>query len=179
VCAVLQARSRVEAGWVLAFLESPHADVRERGWAWFEEAPEVREDVRLWQRLLRSPHDDVRRRLLKFLERRGEGQPGAPEDVLMLGPDSPPATWARALWALHSGGRAGARLVGPLVRHLQQHPNELPRALPVLAAALRSVRGPAWRDSLATLVRWAGDDPERTRLVREVIPEPRAPRLNS
>src|SRR5205823_5000822 len=45
---VLSATPHFEPAWVLEFLDSRHADVREEGWAWFQEDARARGDVTLW-----------------------------------------------------------------------------------------------------------------------------------
>ena len=54
--------------WVLEFLDSRHEDVRTEGWAWLQEEPRARDQVELWRRLLESPYDDVRLKLVTDLE---------------------------------------------------------------------------------------------------------------
>ena len=52
-------------------------DVREVGWAWLQTDERAREDVQVWQRLLESPYDNVRLRLVAMLEDRAKEPAGA------------------------------------------------------------------------------------------------------
>ena len=57
---VLASAPEFHAEWLLEFLDSRHADARAEGMSWFRAEPRARDDVMLWQRLMESPHDDVR-----------------------------------------------------------------------------------------------------------------------
>ena len=50
--------------WVLEFLDSRHGDVREIGWEWLLSDERAREDTGVWQRLLESPYDNIRPRMI-------------------------------------------------------------------------------------------------------------------
>jgi hypothetical protein len=71
---VLSASGEFRWEWVLAFLDSRHTDAREMGLSWFRTEPLARDEVTLWQRLLESPHDDVRLALVADLEKRVAGR---------------------------------------------------------------------------------------------------------
>ncbi|MND04869.1 hypothetical protein D3C83_253410 [compost metagenome] len=60
---------------------------------------------------------------------------------------------------------------GQIVARLERHPDEASRLLPVLAAALRSVRGPEWRTGLAALVQLVERRPELESVVQREFPE--------
>jgi hypothetical protein len=79
--------------------------------------------------------------------------------------------WASVLLNVHRGHRAKPVVVRQLVRRITTRPDELPRLLPLLAVALRSVRGPEWRAGLAAVVRLAEGDASTAGLVREAFPE--------
>ena len=59
--------------WVLEFLDSRHEDVREIGWEWLQGDARAREDTAVWQRLLESPYDNIRLRMIAMLEERATG----------------------------------------------------------------------------------------------------------
>src|SRR5262249_10540388 len=69
---LLSASPYFQVSWLLEYLDNRHADVRAEGWAWLQEEPRARNDVELWPRLLESPYDDVRLKLVADLEDRLE-----------------------------------------------------------------------------------------------------------
>ena len=79
--------------------------------------------------------------------------------------------WASVLLNVQRGGRTKPVVVGQLVRRLERRPDEARALLPILAVALRSVRGPEWRAGLAGVVALAERNPEVRPLVAEVFPE--------
>ncbi len=156
---------------MLEFLDSRHADVRAEGWAWFQEEPRAREDVGLWQKVLESPYDDLRIRLIAVLEdvvRRGQV---LPVDQARFDPELIRFLWASALLNVHRGSRSKPYVVRQMVRRLQRHPEEAARLLPILAVALRSVRGPEWRAGLAGVVQLVERCPDVAPAVQAVFPE--------
>jgi hypothetical protein len=169
---VLAASPHFQPGWMLEYLDSRHADVREEGWQWLEADERVREDTDVWRKLLESPYDDVRLKLVAALEKRLSG--GAPprrvesdrlDDELLR------FVWASVLLNVQRGGRTKPVVVGQLVRRLERRPGEARALLPILAVALRSVRGPEWRAGLAGVVALAERNSEVRLLVAEVFPE--------
>ena len=72
----------------------------------------------------------------------------------------------------HSPGRTRKpRVVGQIVGRLERHPHEATELLPILGAALRSIRGPEWRAGLAGMVRLVEHRPELEPAVRGAFPE--------
>jgi hypothetical protein len=168
---VLSASPHFEVGWVLEFLDSRHADVRVEGWSWFQDEPRAHEDVTLWQPLLESPYDDLRLRLVTVLEdvvRRGQA---LPIDQARLDAGLVRFLWASVLLNVHRGNRAKPLVVRQMVRRLERHPEEAGSLLPILAVALRSVRGPEWRAGLAGVVQLVERYPEAAPAVRAAFPE--------
>ncbi len=155
--------------WVLEFLDSPHDDVREQGWAWFQEEQRARENVVLWQRLLESPYDDMRLHLVAELEK-WAAQP-APVDRGKLDADLVRYLWAAVLLNIHRGGRTKPLVVSQVLRRLERKPEEAAQLLPVLSVALRSVRGPEWRAGLTGVVQLVERRPEMAGAVRGAFPE--------
>ena len=70
--------------WVLEWLDSRHADVRKEGWTWFINEPRACQDVSMWQRLLESPYDDLRLRLVRVLEEHVARHNGVAVDLARL-----------------------------------------------------------------------------------------------
>jgi hypothetical protein len=168
---VLSAAADFQPAWVLEFLDSRHADVRAEGWAWFIDEPRARDDVGLWQRLLESPYDDVRLRLIAALEAQVRRGQGIAIDQARLEPDLVRYLWASALLNVHRGGRAKPLVVSQLVRRLERRPEEAGPLLPILAVALRSVRGPEWRAGLSGVVQLVERCPEVEPAVQRAFPE--------
>jgi hypothetical protein len=150
----------VRGKWVLEFLDSKHADVRAAGWRWLNESP-LRDDPSLWHYLVESPYDDVRGPLVADLDRRAAG--ADPDAVRLL--------WATVLTNVARGGRHKPGVVGQIVARLATHPAEADRLLPVLAVAVRSVRGPEFRVGLAGVVRLVETRPDLRPAIRERFPE--------
>jgi hypothetical protein len=157
--------------WVLEYLDCRHADVRAEGWAWMQEDTRVRDSVSLWRKLLESPHDDVRLKLVAELERRVQKRQPVLIDNVPLEQELLRLLWASVLLNIHRGGRAKPLVVQQLVHRLSARPEEASLLLPVLAAALRSVRGPEWRAGLAGVVQWASQRPEMEATLQTAFPE--------
>ena len=113
--------------WVLEFVDSRYAEVRAEGWAWLESTPELRDDRELWQKLLESPYDDVKLKLVAELERRVALGDVAGESLRFL--------WASVLLNIHRGGRDKPRVVAQVVRRIEEHPIEANELLALLACA--------------------------------------------
>jgi hypothetical protein len=167
---VLSAAADFQPDWVLDCLDSRHEDVRAEGWSWFQEEPRARDRVDLWQKLLESPYDDVRLQIVAELEKRTNGERTA-VDLGQLDPELVRFLWAAVLLNIHRGGRKKPVAVQQLVRRLARQPAEAPLLLPILAVALRSLRGPEWRAGLTGVVQLANQKPELLPLVRQTFPE--------
>ena len=135
--------------WVLEFLDSRHADVRAEGWAWFRESPRTRDEVEMWKRLLESPYDDVRLKLLTVLEQVVAGRRETWLEAGRLDAELIRLLWATVLLNVHRGNRAKPAVVRQLVTRMAKRADEAMALLPILRVALRSVRGPEWRAGLA------------------------------
>ncbi len=126
---------------LLEFLDSKHADVRSVGWIWLHETP-LKDEPTLWQKVMESPYEDVRRLLAAELAARVAG---ADQDVVRL-------LWATLLLNLHGGGRNKPGVVRQITARLRAEPTESERLLPLLAVAVRSLRGPEFRAGLSGVV---------------------------
>ncbi len=129
-----------------------------------------RENVALWQRLLESPYDDVRLRLAASLQERVRGrtttihQGELDAELLRF-------LWASVLLNVQRGGRTKPLVVTQMVRRLERKPEEAKALLPILAVALRSVRGPEWRAGLAGVVGLMQRRPDLASAVNQSFPE--------
>jgi hypothetical protein len=157
--------------WVLEYLDCRHADVRVEGWAWVQVEPRAKDSVALWRKLLESPYDDVRLRLVAELERRVRAGDVRLAELQALDAEHVRLLWASVLLNIHRGGRTKPVVVQQLVRRLAAHPGESAVLLPILAVALRSVRGPEWRAGLAGVVHYANQHPEQEAALHTAFPE--------
>jgi len=166
-CAVLAERPEFKPLWVLEFLDSRHEDVREIGWEWLQSEPRAREDVNVWQRMLESPYDNIRLRLISILEERAKEREGlakfSMEHVRFL--------WATVLLNITRGSRAKPFVVRQIMERVATHPDEASELLPIIAVALRSSRGPEFRAGLAGVAAFVDRNPTRKPLVEAVFPE--------
>jgi hypothetical protein len=169
--AVLASAPEFHWEWVLEFLDSRHDDARAEGMSWFRAEPRAHDDVTLWQRLLESPHDDVRLALARDLEARLAKADGAADLSLALNPDRLRLLWASVLLNVRRGSRVKPHVVEQVVRRLAQRPEEAEMLLPLLRVALRSLRGPERNAALAAVVRLVENRPESAPLVQKALPE--------
>lgn len=167
----LAASGRFDPSWVVAWLDSRHADARAEGWRWFLDEPRARDDVPTWRKLMESPYDDVRLKLVAALEARAGGPDPLRVERGDLDPDLLRLLWASVLLNVERGGRSKPVAVRQLVRRAQARPDDLPALLPILSVALRSVRGPEFRAGLAAIVGLAERDEAARDLVARTFPE--------
>jgi hypothetical protein len=166
---VLSASAHFRPEWVLDYLDCRHENVRAEGWHWLREEPRARDQVDIWRKLLESPYDDVRLEIIAELEKRVARPTSA--DAEKLDPELLRFLWASVLLNIHRGGRSKPRVVQQMVRRLERHPAEAPQVLPILAVALRSLRGPEWRAGLTAIVQLVSRNPELAPLVGQMFPE--------
>ncbi len=156
---------------MLEYLDSRHDDARAEGWNWLRNEPRARDDVAIWRKLLESPYDDVRFPLLAELQSRLAGRSPVWDVPGPLEPEPLRLLWASVLLNIHRGSRSKPVAVRQVVKRLEQRPEESPQLLPLLAVALRSVRGPEWRSGLAALMQLVTSRPETEPAVRSAFPE--------
>jgi hypothetical protein len=152
--------SKVQAEWLLEFLDSKYADVRAVGWTWLSETP-LQNEPAIWHRLLESPYDDVKAKLIGDLSLRATG---ADMDAVQL-------LWASVLLNIHRGGRYKPGVVAQVADRLIEHPAESDRLLPLLAVAVRSLRGPEFRAGLTGVVRLLERNAELRPSIARQFPE--------
>lgn len=157
--------------WVQLWLDSRHEDVRTEGWRWLESESRVRDDVATWQRLLESPYDNVRLALVAKLDERTRGADLHRLRQGELDPELLRLLWASVLLNVQRGHRAKPHVIGQLLQRAESHPADLPQLLPLLAVALRSVRGPEWRAGLSAVVKLAERDEATAALIGQTFPE--------
>ena len=99
---------------------------------------------RLWSRLIETPYDDVRFRVVSDLERRIT-LPGTAADQVQ-------SVWTTVLLGIHRGGRFKLIALRQISDAIRREPAWAESLLPVLAVALRSVRLPETRAGLSAVV---------------------------
>jgi len=168
---MLSRAAGLQTGWALEYLDSRHEDVRGEGWAWLVEDTRVNNDVQLWQRLFESPYDDIRMKLIAYLENRYAHRSPALPQAVPLDPEHVRFLWATVLLNIQRGNRTKPLVVGQIVRRLTEHPEDAASLFPILKVALRSVRGPEWRSGLAGVVQLVERQPQLEKLLQESFPE--------
>ncbi|MEN1678432.1 MAG: hypothetical protein AAGJ46_02490 [Planctomycetota bacterium] len=148
---------------VSRFFDSLQPGVRRRAKAWLEaeQCPGANDPV-LFSRLLETPFDDLRLAVIDLLEKRTP--PGEARDGLAT-------VWASVLLGVHRGGRQKLKATRQLAAELVAHPEQADKLLPVLAAAVRSVRGPESRAGLAAVVASLATRPELAEAIARHLPE--------
>jgi len=166
-CKVLSERPEFQPQWVLEFLDGRHEDVREVGWEWLQTEPRAREDVTVWQKMLESPYDNIRLRLIGILEERAKERTG----LAKFSMDHVRFLWATVLLNISRGSRAKPFVIRQIMERIAANPDEAGELLPIIAVALRSSRGPEFRAGLAGVAAFVERNPTRKGLVEAVFPE--------
>lgn len=149
---------------VLRFFDALLRPTRRAAWEWVVRGDSPgHNDPALWCRLLETPYDDLRLPLVDELQRRAS-LPGAGVDDL-----SP--LWCTVLLGVHRGGRQKAKALRQMADAIRKDPGRAPALLPVLGAAVRSVRPAEARAGLAAVVGVAAAHPEVADAVRQLLPE--------
>lgn len=156
----LVVQSAVEPETILEFLDSKYADVRLFGWNQFRQS-ELSKDVVLWQQLTESPYPDVRHQISSMLSQ------------FINATDTPSLTylWASVLCSIHGGSRQKPGIVAKIVERINQDSADAEALLPLLALAVRSLRGPEFRAGLSGLMTLCETKPELAPLIRRQFPE--------
>lgn len=145
------------------FFDAPTKQVREGAWDWLTPETPAYADPVLWCRLLESPWDDMRRKLIDALQRRSAfPRPGADE----LTP-----IWCTVLCGVQGGGRQKLKAIRQIAEAIEKRPEKLEDLLPVLAVAVRSVRKPEMREALAAVTSLSSRNPTLAARVSTALPE--------
>lgn len=148
---------------VIRFFDSMLSETRMAAWAWLLNDSPGLPDPSLWSRLAETPHDDLRLRVIDYLQRQTE-VPGADPNQLE-------SIWRSVLLGVHRGGRQKAKAVQQIAHAIVENPARVESLLPVLAVAVRSVRGPEARAGLAAVVSVVEAQPQLAEAVRRFLPE--------
>jgi len=148
---------------VIRFFDSTVTESRTAAWTWLVADSPALGDAALWSRLVETPYDDVRLRVIDFLQQQTQ-LPGVNVDHLQN-------IWRSVLLGVHRGGRQKARAVRQIAQAILENPARVDDLLPVLAVAVRSVRGPEARAGLAAVVSVVEARPQLADAVQRHLPE--------
>lgn len=160
---ILGARENYDVNQVIRFFDSLLPETRAAAWTWLLADSPGLGDAVLWSRLAETPYDDLRLRVVDFLQRQ-TSIPGA--DATQL-----ENIWRSVLLGVHRGGRQKSKAVQQIARAILENPARAEALLPVLAVAVRSVRGPESRAGLASVVGLVEQLPQLSETVRRILPE--------
>ena len=160
---VLGAAGTYDRDGVMEFFDSLTKETRRAAWEWLKPGCPGYQDPALWCRLVETPHDDVRLSLVDLLARRAS-LPGTKSDA--LGP-----VWCSVLLGVHRGGRQKLKAVRQVARAIREDASRAAALLPVMAVAVRSVRGPEHRAGLAAVAEILEARPDLEPAARLAMPE--------
>jgi hypothetical protein len=165
--AIVGSRESYRMEDVSPFFDSLNPQVRRGAWEWLTPDSAGYGDAHLWVRLLETPYDDVRLRLIEELNRRTRETAGP----LLLRREDLSQVWATVLLNVHRGGRAKLTALRQISQAIAERPERAERLIPVLAVAIRSVRPPEVRAGLAALLSAVAARPELQGMLAQQIPE--------
>jgi hypothetical protein len=148
---------------VVRFFDSMLVGMRQAAWEWLVPTASGWNDPRLWSRLIESPYDDIRLRLVQALQHRA-AMPGADATAHA-------ALWGSVLLGIHRGGRTKLMALRQISDAIRNNPEDAERLIPVLAVAIRSVRLPEARGGLAAIVSAIDARPQLEGVVARYLPE--------
>ncbi len=148
---------------VSQFFDSLLPEIRKTTWDWMKECKAAYWDPLLWHRLLETPFPDLRRGMVEALEDHPGGLPASPDD---LGP-----LWISSLMDVHRGGRQKLRAIRQIADAIAEKPERGDNLLPLLAIAVRSIRGPERRAGLSAVITLVENHPDLTGMVSRFLPE--------
>lgn len=129
---------------VIEFFDALSESMRDASMTWLELAgSHGHNDPALWARLIETPFDDIRLRVVECLHRRS-CLPGTETDALA-------PIWCAVILGVHRGGRTKLKAISQIKAAILKHPARSRELLPVLAVAIRSLRLPERRSALAAV----------------------------
>ena len=149
---------------VVEFFDGLMKPMRAAAMTWLEDSSSRgHDDAVLWSRLIETPFDDVRLRLVDCLQRRTT----LPEtDVNSLN-----HLWCSVLLGVHRGGRMKLKAMQQIQMAILRDSRHATKLLPVLSVAARSLRAPERRGAIATLASLKNGNPELEAAIRTHLPE--------
>jgi hypothetical protein len=161
--AVLGTKENYLCDQVIRFFDGKLEETRAGAWAWLVADSPALTDAVLWSRLAETPYDDLRLCVVDFLQKKTQ-LPGT--DAAKL-----ENIWRTVLLGVHRGGRQKAKAVQQIAQAIVTNPAQVETLLPVLAVAVRSVRGPEARAGLAAVVGLVTAQPQLADAVQRHLPE--------
>ncbi|MEJ7593177.1 MAG: hypothetical protein WKF77_16650 [Planctomycetaceae bacterium] len=149
---------------VIEFFDAQSQATRSASMDWLEQpASRGHHDPALWARLIETPFDDVRLRVVDCLHRRSS-LPGPETDVLA-------PVWCAVILGVHRGGRTKLKAISQMQTAILQRPARAATLLPVLAVAVRSLRAPERRSALAAVASIAAQNADLQAEIQRLLPE--------
>lgn len=154
---------RYERDVVVALFDSLSEPMREAAADWFARNEAAQDDPVLWTRLIETPYEEIRLRLVELLQYRA-ARPRVEREYLS-------SLWSTVLLGVHRGGRHKLKAIEQLVASIIDHPERGEELVPVLGVAIRSIRGPERRAGLAGAARLAEFCPGEAYRLQLELPE--------
>jgi hypothetical protein len=149
---------------VVEFFDGLLEPMRSAAMTWLEDSSSHgHDDAVLWSRLIETPFDDVRLRLVDSLQRRTTLHD---VDVNSLN-----HLWCSVLLGVHRGGRAKLKAMQQIQAAILRDSRQAAKLLPVLSVAARSLRAPERRGAIAALASLKRGNPELEAAIRLHLPE--------
>lgn len=160
----ITAAEAYSASRVIPFFDSLNAVMRVTAMDWLLKPDSAGyNDPVMWAWLVESPFDDVKLRLVDSLAKRDQ-LPGSSTDSLV-------PVWVAVILGVHRGGRAKLKAVRQIADAVAANAGSREQLLPVLAVALRSIRGPEQRAAISALTTLLVQHPQLRPLIAEQAPE--------
>lgn len=149
---------------VVDFFDGLLEPMRTAAMTWLEDSSSHgHDDAVLWSRLIETPFDDVRLRLIDCLQQRTT----LPDvDVNSLN-----HLWCSVLLGVHRGGRMKLKAMQQIQAAILRDSRHATKLLPVLSVAARSLRAPERRGAIAAMASLRNGNPELEAAIRSHLPE--------
>ena len=149
---------------VVDFFDGLLEPMRTAAMTWLEDSSSHgHDDAVLWSRLIETPFDDVRLRLVDCLQHRT-----TPRDVDV---NSLSHLWCSVLLGVHRGGRVKLKAMQQIQAAILRDSRNATKLLPVLSVAARSLRAPERRGAIAAMASLRNGNPELEAAIRSHLPE--------
>ena len=159
----LGTKENYSAELVVRFFDSLQISARREAVNWLREDTPGWNDPRLWVKLIETPYADVRDAIVDKLEVRVKYSFADGDEMAPL--------WSAVILGVHRGGRQKLKAIRQIVGAIKRKPGRAERLSPVLAIAVRSIRGPERRAGLAAVAELAASDSKLYASFGELIPE--------
>jgi hypothetical protein len=155
---------------VLALMDSKFSDVRDKAWEWFAAEPRIANDYALWGKILETPYDDIKVRMLIHLQKYEPAHVRV-ERHEHVTPGLLRSLWAATLLNTQRSSRYKPMALSQIVQRLESHRDEWDEWFPLLCVSIRSSRVAEWRTGMVGLVRLLRDRPELRERVQKEFPQ--------